>query len=117
MIRIKHDVVPVLVPPAETIIIKNNQSYMAVSTGFMQAPQALKTPVMQEFISVITLYNTQANRTPHRVSRTIVDGSTTDNSVGVNSDVVRCPSTTPPSICFWRGSIVNIGQTNTPNFR
>ena len=47
MIWIRHEEVPVLVPTMEPIIVTNNQSAMTVSIGVIQAPQALKKPVVQ----------------------------------------------------------------------
>ena len=47
MIGIRHEEVPVLVPPMEPSIIANNQPAMNVSTGVIQAPQDLKTPTLQ----------------------------------------------------------------------
>ena len=46
MTGIRHEEVPVLVPPTEQRIIANNQLDMTVITGDIQAPQALKTPAM-----------------------------------------------------------------------
>ena len=76
IIRIRHEEVPVLVPPTEPNITANNQLDMIVSTGVIQAPQALKTPEMQRYISVTAPYNTGENRNPHIVSRNSVDGYT-----------------------------------------
>ena len=84
---------------------------MTVSTGVIQAPQALNTPATQEFISVTTPYNMGVNRTNRRVSRTGVKGSNPSDSGSGNSAVDRCPSPTPPYICICNGSIWNIGQT------
>ena len=38
MIGIRYEEVPGLVPPTEPNIIANNQLYMAISTGVIQAP-------------------------------------------------------------------------------
>ena len=57
------------------------------------------------------------NRTNRRVSRTGVKGSNPSDSGSGNSAVDRCPSPTPPYICICNGSIGNIGQNTTPNFR
>ena len=60
--------------------------------------------------------------TPRRVIRTGVDGSTPSNNPPSNngsgtSDIDSCPSSTPPYVCIWNGSIGNIGQNNIPTFR
>ena len=63
-IGIRHEEVPVLPPPTETSIGANNQTDFNLSTGVVQASQALKTTAMQEFVAETDLYNTRANRTP-----------------------------------------------------
>ena len=63
MIDIRNEEVPVLVSPTEMNMIANNQPAMTVSTGVIQAPQALKTHSMKEFIMVTTLYNMVEIRT------------------------------------------------------
>ena len=85
---------------------------MTVSTGVIQVPQALKTPVMQEFVACMASYNTGLNRTLRRVNRIGIDGNKPYPSSSVISSVVSCPSPTPPSGLIWNGSIVNI-QGNT----
>ena len=66
---------------------------------------------------VATQYNTRANRTPWRVSRTVIDGCTASASGSGTSDISSCPSLTPPSLCIWNGVIGDIGQTTTQKFR
>ena len=90
---------------------------MTVSTGVIQAPQALKAPAMQEFIVVVTPYNTGENRTTWRLFRKGNNGSNPGSSGSGTSAVYSCPSPTPPSVCTCNGSVVNIGQTTTPKFR
>ena len=97
-IGIRHEEVPVLVTPMEPSIIANNQPARNVSTGVVQAPQAFKMPVMQEFVVVTTPCNTGENRTRWIVSRTGFDGSTPDSSGRVTSNVSRCLSPSPPSV-------------------
>ena len=80
MIGIINYEVPMLFSPMESIIIANNKPSMTVRTVFIQVPQALKTPVMQEFITVTTPYNMGAKRAPCIVFRTGVDGSTPADS-------------------------------------
>ena len=46
-IGIRHEEVPVMVPPMEPSIGVNNQMDFTISTGVVQAPHALKTPGMQ----------------------------------------------------------------------
>ena len=65
----------------------------------------------------MTPYSTGLNITPHRVSRTDLDGSTPVASYSGNSALASCPSPIPIYVCIWNGIIGNIGQTNTPNFR
>ena len=116
-IGVRHEKVPVLDPPTELSIDTDNQTDLTSSTGVVQAQQALKTPVMEEVIVVTTLYNTGANRTPWRVSSTGIDGTTPATSSSAIIDVDSCLSPTPTSGRIWNGSIENIRQTNTPNFR
>ena len=100
----------------------NNKPDLTISTRVVQAPNVLKTPTMEEVIMIMTSYNIGANRTPWRVIRTGVDGSTlvtvrtraVDGDSGTSSDFT---STTPPSGCIWKGSFGNIRQTTTPNLR
>ena len=90
---------------------------MTVSTGVIQVPQALKTPVMQELITFTTLYNTGASMNPQRVTRTDIAGSTPAASRSGTIAISSFPSTNPPYVYICIGSIGNIGQTNTPSFR
>ena len=55
MIGIKHQEVPGLVLPTEPGIIANNQLDMTTRTEIIQAPQAPKTPAIQEFIADTTM--------------------------------------------------------------
>ena len=66
---------------------------------------------------VATPYNTVANRTPRRVSSTVIYGSTPDASGRGTSYVPRCNSPSPPSVFICNFSIGNIGHTTTPNCR
>ena len=117
MIGIRQEEVPVLVPHMEPSIVLKNKHDMTISTGFIQAPQVNKPPVMQELVLVTTLYNMGENRNPRRVRRTNVDVSTPDSSGSGTSDVASCPRTTPCFVFIWNGSIGNMMQTTTPNFR
>ena len=96
---------------------------MNVSTGVIQAPQALKIPVMQEFIAVTTPYNTREKRTPQRVSRTGINGSTLvtsgNRAVVVSGIIYVCPSPPPfaPPYVILDSSIGKIRQNNTPKLR
>ena len=82
----------------EPRIIAKNQPAMTVSTVIVQTPQTIKAPTMQEFIAVMTPYNTGANRTPQRASRIVIDGSTIATSGIGTSAVASCPSSTPPFV-------------------
>ena len=91
IIGIRHEKFPMFVPPTELSIIANNQPAMTVSTGVIQLPQVLRTPEMQEFITVTTLYNTGSNRTPLRVIMAFVYVSTPAASGSGTGDVSSCP--------------------------
>ena len=85
--------------PTEEIIGANNQTTLTISIGVVQAPKAFKTDMVEEVILITTVYNTGANRTPRRVIRTEVDGSTqiiseTGNVYGSSRTSYVCPS--PP---------------------
>ena len=56
-------------------------------------------------------------KTPQRVSKTGIDGSTPAVSGSGTSDIASCHNPTSPSVCIWNGSIGNIRQTTTPNSR
>ena len=60
----------------ETSIGTDNQPYLIIITGVVQAPKVIKTPMIEEFISIMTEYNMGSNRNPQITSRTGVDGST-----------------------------------------
>ena len=112
-----------LAPPKEPRIVMNNKPALAIITGVLQALKALKSPTMEEVISITTVYNTGENRTPHRISRNGIDGSTpvTIGTRAVGGSVISdvCPSLTPyasPSV-VCNNIIVNIRQTTTPNLR
>ena len=96
-IGIRNKKVPVLDPPTEPIIGAENQPDLTIGTGVVHASQAVKMPVMQEFVTGTDLYNTGANRTPWRVSRTGIDGATPDTSSSRIITVDSCTSPTPPS--------------------
>ena len=117
IIGIRYEEVPMLITHVIPSIIANNWPDMTVSTGFIQEPQALKMPVMQEFVAVMTPYNTWENRTPQRVIRTGSNGYTTDVSGNITSAVDSCISPKLPSICIWNVSNVNIGQNTNPKSR
>ena len=78
-----------------------NQPDMNVRNGFIQAPKAIKMPVMQEFVTVTTPYNT----INWRFISIGVNVSTPASSGSVNNYVASCPSPTPPSVCIWNGRI------------
>ena len=105
-----------LVIPMEPNNCAYNQPYMTIRTEDIETPQALKTPVMQEFITFTTLYNTGANRNHPRVRRTDINGSNLVGSGSVTGSLAICTSPTPPFFCICNGRIGNIGQTSTPNF-
>ena len=68
----RHKEVPVLDPPMEPNIGANNQPFLTNSSEVIKSPKALKTPVMEEVISIMTVYNTRANRTPRLISNTSI---------------------------------------------
>ena len=103
MIRIRQEEVPVLVFPKEP----------SIYCSF----QAIKTPTVQEFIADTAPYNTGANRTPWRFIRTGINGSIPSASGIVARVVTICTIPNPPYLCIWNGTIGNIRQTTTPNFR
>ena len=115
-IRIRHEELPLLNPPTERIIGVKNRMAFTISAGFVQAPQALKTPTTEEVILVTTAFNKGANKTPRIFFRTEIYGTKPATSSSGISAVVSCPSPTPPSGCIWKGSIGNIRLTTTPNF-
>ena len=126
-IRIRQEEVPVLDPLIETNIVADNQKALKTSTGIVQAPKAIKTPKMEESITVMTAYNTGANRNPRRVIWTGVDDSTPvtsgtraiDGSTPVSGGSISSAVFTisPPPSIIWKGSIGNIRKTTTPNFK
>ena len=83
-------------PPTETIIGANNEPDLKISTGVVQAPQVLKTPVMQEFSTETASYKTGENRTPWSISRTGIDATTPASVSSGISAVDSCLSPTPP---------------------
>ena len=104
-IGIIHEEIPLLDPTTEICIGANNQLDLTISTGVLQAPKVIKSPTMDEVITITTVYNTGANRTPWGVSRTGVDGyaSVTSGTRDVgggngNSSVYTSPH--PPSSCI-----------------
>ena len=101
----------------EPSIGANNQLDLTISTVVVQAPQALKTPTMEEVIAIMNAQNMGVNRTHRRVSRTDIDGNTPSPSSSGISAEGSCPSPTPPYGCIWKGIIENIRQTTTPTFQ
>ena len=73
---------------------------MTVNTGFIHMPQDIKTPIIQELITVMTLYNTISNRHPWIVIRTVIDGYNQADSGSVTSAVSSCTSLTPHFVCI-----------------
>ena len=57
------------------------------------------------------------NGTPQRINRAGIDWYTPYYSGSVTIAVAICTSKTPPYVCIWNGSIVNIWKTTTPSFR
>ena len=90
---------------------------MSISTGVVQVPQALKTPMMEEVIAFMTAYNIGANRNHCIFIRTGIDCTTPDPSSSGSSAVANCPSPNPSYACIWKVIIGNIRKNNTPNFR
>ena len=43
-----------LAPHMEPSIDVNNEPYLTIITRFIQSPQALKTPTMEEFVAAMT---------------------------------------------------------------
>ena len=90
-------------------------------TGVIYTPHDLKTPLMKELVAYTTTYRMMnVNRTPRRISRTGIYGSTPGASISGTSSVFIFPSPTPPFVWRWNCGIGNIDQTatgNTPSFR
>ena len=105
-----------LVYPLEPIIITNKKLATTVSTGVIQAPQALKTPAIQEFIAAITPLKMGAKRTPQRFIRNGVDGSTSDYSSSGTSDIDSCTNPNLPFVCIWNVSVGNMRKNTTLKF-
>ena len=110
-------------PPMELCIGINNQPELTIITGVLQAPKALKPPMMEEVIEITTTYNGGANRNPQRIIWTGIDGYTPvtsgNRSVVANGIIAvytSPPPFAPPSV-IWYSIIGNIRQTNTPNLR
>ena len=117
-----HDEVLVLILPTYPII-ENNKPAMTISTGVIQAPQELKTPITEEIVAVITVYNTVANKNTWRVSKNGLDGSTPPNGgsgtsyvVGSIPDFSYCTSQNPPSV-LWNGTIWKYKANYYPKFQ
>ena len=51
-----------LAPPMEPCIGMNNQPFLTISTGVLQVPKALKLPMIEEFIAIMTANNAGVNR-------------------------------------------------------
>ena len=101
-----------LAPLEESRIGTNNQPVLTISTGVVQAPKALRQPVMEKVIAITTAYNVGENRTPQRISKNGIDGSNTVTSGtravddGSGTSAV-CTITPPPSGRMRKGSIWN----------
>ena len=78
----------------EPSIIVNNNLAMIVRIRVIHAPHLLKMPEMQEFITVMTLYNTEPNSNPRIVSRNIINGATAAASGSRTSAVDSCTHST-----------------------
>ena len=72
-IGVQHEEVSVFTPLTNPRIDENNKPYLLISTGAVQAPQALKYPVVQEIVADTASKNTGENRTLRRVSRTGIE--------------------------------------------
>ena len=112
-----------LAPLEESRIGTNNQPVLTISTGVVQAPKALRQPVMEKVIAITTAYNVGENRTPQRISKNGIDGSNTVTSGtrAVDGSVISavCKSTPPctPTFVLWNNIIGNIRKTTTPKLR
>ena len=79
--------------------------------------------MMEEFIAITTSYNAGVNRTPRKIIRAVIDGSTpfTSGTRSVHGSGISdvCPSPPPcaPPSVLCNNIIGNIRQTTTPNLR
>ena len=124
MIGIQHEEIPVLASLTEPSIGTKNKTELTISTGVVQAPQACKSPKMEEVIAIMTAYNTGVNQNPQRTIRTGVGGYTPVTSINravdggsVMSDVCTSPPPCAPPPELWDSSIGNIRKTTDPNLR
>ena len=88
----------------------------------MQAPQALKSPAMQEIVAYEDSHNMGTNSTPQRVITTGVDRTIPVTS-GISGTSTPYPSgisgtsAAPPYGGLWSPRIGNIQQSTSPDFR
>ena len=76
IIGIRHEEVSVLPPTMDPRIGTNNKSDFSIINGIVLVPPMLNYPAVKEIITATALNNTGKNRTPRRIIRTGVGGTT-----------------------------------------